>query len=340
MKPDTLPPPIILYPPDPFYGLRNIPIGVKLIVRVGVIGCGWFGSAHARVYRMLGDAKLVAVMDVRRDIAKGLAEIYHVNYYTSIEDMIRKESLDAVSVAVTPQHLHQAAQEAMLAGSSVLVEKPVVTSREELSDLEAIIKKTDAIFMPGFIEVFNPAVRALKDILDRGDVGSLLSIWSRRVGRLPKKAVGWKIGVSLDLAIHEMYVQHYVTGEKPLKVSSYTAKLLEDSGEEDLAIFLSHYPNGVISTIETNWLTPSGIREALFMGDKGSLIVNYPEQIVRVELADKVEQPRIRKSEPLREELSYFVSHVKSGEDPEIGYEFAKGVITSIFTGLENKILL
>ncbi len=311
-----------------------------MTVRVGVIGCGWFGSAHARVYRMAREAELTAVMDVREDAARKLAEIYHVNYYTSIEEMIRKESLDAVSIAVTPQHLYQAAKEAMMAGSSVLVEKPVVTSKEELESLEVVIKKSSGIFMPGFIEIFNPAVKVLKDLLDKGDVGNLLSIWSRRVGRLPKKSVGWKIGVSLDLAVHEMYIQHYIMGGKPLKIASYTAKLLENSSEEDLAIFLSHYPNRVISTIETNWLTPSGIREALFMGDEGSLIINYPEQIVRLELADRVEQPRIRKSEPLQRELSYFVNHVKSGEDLDIGYKFAKDVMMSLFIGLENKVML
>ncbi len=311
-----------------------------MTVRVGVIGCGWFGSAHARVYRTIGEAELLAVMDVREDAARKLAEIYHVNHYTSIEEMIRKESLDAVSIAVTPQYLYQATKEAMMAGSSVIVEKPVVTNKEELEDLEAVVKKSDGIFMPGFIEIFSPAVKVLKDFLDKGSIGNLLSIWSRRVGRLPKKSVGWKIGVSLDLAVHEMYIQHYIIGSKPSKIASYTAKLLENSGEEDLAIFLSYYPNGVISTIETNWLTPSGIREALFMGEEGSLIVNYPEQIVRLELADRVEQPRIRRSEPLQGELSYFVNHVKSGKDPDIGYKFAKEVMTSLFTGLENRIML
>jgi len=278
-------------------------------------------------------------MDVVEENAKKLAEAYHVNYYTSIEEMVRKESLDAVSIAVTPQHLFQATKEALESGASVLVEKPVVVSREELLNLEALIGR-GGIFMPGFIELFNPAVSTLKSLLDEGRVGDLLSIWSRRVGRIPKKAIGWKIGVSLDLAVHEMYIQHHMVGEAPSQVISYTAKLLDDGGGEDLAIFLSRFPSGVVSTIEANWLTPSGIREALFMGDRGSLVVNYPEQVVRVEAADRVEQPRIRKREPLQGELAYFIEHVKSSRDPEVGFDLAKSVLTSLFDGLDNRLSL
>ncbi len=308
-------------------------------VRVGVVGCGWFGSAHARVYRTIGEAQLVAVMDIVEENAKKLAETYHVNHYTSVEGMIRKESLDAVSIAVTPQYLFRAAREALEAGASVLVEKPVVVSREELLELESLVKRADGIFMPGFIELFNPAVDTAKSLLRQGKIGDLLSIWSRRVGRLPKKSIGWNIGVSLDLAIHEMYVQHHMVGEPPSSVFSYTAKLLNGGGGEDLAIFLARFRDGIISTIETNWLTPSGIREALIMGDGGSLVISYPDQVVRIESADKIEQPRIRRKEPLQGELSYFVEHVRRGHDPEIGIDLAKDVLNSLFKGLENRMV-
>ncbi len=307
-------------------------------VRVGVVGCGWFGSAHARVYRTVSDAQLVAVMDVVEENARRLAEAYHVNYYTSIEEMIRKESLDAVSVAVTPQYLFQAARDALEAGASVLVEKPVVVSKEELRELEGLVRRASGLFMPGFIELFNPAVSTAKSLLEGGRIGTLLSIWSRRVGRLPKKSIGWRIGVSLDLAIHEMYVQHHMVGAPPSRISSYTANLLERGEGEDLAIFLARFPGNVVSTIETNWLTPSGIREALIMGDEGSLVLSYPDQVVRIESAERVEQPRIRRREPLQGELSYFVDHVRKGKDPEIGFDLAKEVLTSLFEGLERRL--
>lgn len=309
-------------------------------VRVGVVGCGWFGSAHARVYRTIEGAELIAVMDVVEESAKRLAERYHINYYTSIERMVRKESLDAVSIAVTPQHLFEATREALESGSSVLVEKPVVTSREELTNLKSLVEKHGGLFMPGFIELFNPAVVVAKRLLDEGLIGSPLSIWSRRVGRFPKKSIGWKIGVSLDLAIHEMYVQNYLMDSPPTKVHSYVAKLLDGEGMEDLALFIARFPEGVISTIETNWLTPSGIREALIMGKRGSILINYPNQEVKVESADRVELPRIRRREPLQDELSYFVEHVERGNEPDIGMEFTEKVLNSIFDGLNNRLIL
>ncbi|MCD6245189.1 MAG: Gfo/Idh/MocA family oxidoreductase [Candidatus Korarchaeota archaeon] len=309
-----------------------------MTVKVGVIGCGWFGSAHARVYKALGNAQLVAVVDREKSYARRLGELYHVNYYTSLEEMVSRENPDAVSIAVTPQNLFEVTKQALEEGLSVLVEKPIVSSETELRDLERLLNRHNAIFMPGFIEIFNPAVEKLKGLISEGKVGDILSLWSRRVGRLPKKSIGWKIGVSLDLAIHEMYVQIYVLGSPPLKISSYTAKLLNGEGGEDLAIFISKFPEGVTSTIAANWLTPSGLREMLVMGTEGSIMVDYPNQSIKIETTDKTEQPRIRKEEPLRGELSYFIEHVKNGEDPEIGFRYARDVLNTLFTGLRNKL--
>ncbi len=308
-------------------------------VRVGVVGCGWFGSAHARVYRTIGDAKLVAVADKDENAARRLAEYYHVNHYTSVEGMIRRESLDAVSVVVTPQHLFEVTKEALELGISVLAEKPIVTSRNELSILSSIVKK-GGIFMPGFIELFNPAVMKLKELLEDGIIGSISSISSRRAGRLPKKVLGWKIGVVLDLGIHEAYVHRYLMNEDPLNSLSYTTRLLNDAEGEDLAILIFSYPNGVIAIIEANWLTTAGIRNMTITGENGSIFIDYTDQFIRVERGDHSLIPRLRKEEPLYKELLHFIESVKGGRDPIVGFEFAESVLNNIFNAMDRRIVL
>jgi len=311
----------------------------SLEVRVGVVGCGWFGSAHARVYRTIGDAKLVAVADKDENAARRLAEYYHVNHYTSVEGMIRRESLDAVSVVVTPQHLFEVTKEALELGISVLAEKPIVTSRNELSILSSIVKK-GGIFMPGFIELFNPAVMKLKELLEDGIIGSISSISSRRAGRLPKKVLGWKIGVVLDLGIHEAYVHRYLMNEDPLNSLSYTTRLLNDAEGEDLAILIFSYPNGVIAIIEANWLTTAGIRNMTITGENGSIFIDYTDQFIRVERGDHSLIPRLRKEEPLYKELLHFIESVKGGRDPIVGFEFAESVLNNIFNAMDRRIVL
>jgi len=309
-----------------------------LEVRVGVIGCGWFGSAHARVYRAIGDARLVAVADKDENAARRLAEYYHVNYYTSVEGMIRKESLDAVSVVVTPQHLFEVTKEALELGVSVLTEKPIVTSRNELSLLSSLVKK-GGIFMPGFIELFNPAVVKLKELLRDEIIGSISSISSRRAGRLPKKILGWKIGVILDLGIHEAYVHRYLMDEDPLDSLSYTARLLNDGEGEDLAILISSYPSNVIAIIEANWLTTAGIRSITITGEDGSISLDYADQFIRVERGDHSLIPRLRKEEPLYKELSHFIESIKGGKDPVVGFEFAEDVLNNIFNAMDRRVV-
>lgn len=307
-------------------------------VRVGVVGCGWFGSAHARVYRTIGDAKLVAVADKDEASARRLAETYHINYYTSVESMLSKESLDAVSVAVTPQHLFEVTRVALESGLSVLTEKPIVTSRSELSLLSSLVNR-GGIFMPGFIELFNPAVIKLKEFLDAGLIGRISSISSRRAGRLAKKMLGWRIGVTLDLAIHEVYVHRFLMGSRPREVHAYKARLLNEGDGEDLAILISSYGNGVVTVIEANWLTTAGIRQMTVTGDSGSISLDYADQFLRVDREDGVLIPKLRREEPLYRELSHFIQSVKEGREPEFSFKFAEDVLSTIFDAKEERVI-
>ncbi len=306
-------------------------------VRVGVVGCGWFGAAHARVYRTIGDAKLVAVADRDEASARKLAENYRINYYTSVEEMVSRESLDAVSVVVTPQHLFEVTKVALESGLSVLTEKPIVTSRSELSSLSSLIGK-GSIFMPGFTELFNPAVIKLKELLDDGAIGRVSSISSRRAGRLPKKVLGWKIGVIMDLAIHELYVHRFLMGERPSYLQAYAARLLNEGNGEDLAILISSYGNEVVAVIEANWLTAAGIREITVTGEDGTISLDYADQFLRIDRRDDVYMPRLRRDEPLYRELSHFVESVKEGKDPDFDFKFAEDVLEVLFEAVERSV--
>lgn len=303
-------------------------------VRVGVVGCGWFGAAHARVYKSIGDAKLVAVADKDETSAKKLAEVYHVNYYTSVEEMLSRESIDALSVVVTPQHLMEVTVTALESGASVLTEKPVVTSRSELLLLSSLVRK-GGIFMPGFIELFNPAVIKVKELLDNGTIGKISSISSKRAGRLPKKVLGWKIGVTLDLGVHEVYVHRFIMGERPKVLSSYMTRLLNYGEGEDLAVIVTSYSSGVVAIIEANWLTTAGIRQLMVTGEEGTISLDYADQLVKIEQKDWTLIPRLRKEEPLYRELSHFVSSVKEGKDPLVNFGFVEDVLTTIFDAIE-----
>ena len=272
-------------------------------VRVGVVGCGWFGAAHARVYRAAG-ADLVAVADVDGERAKRLGEVYRANYYSDYRRMLDLEDLDAVSVVVTPQNLAEVAVDAMERGISVLIEKPMAVSREQLEKLMKTYHNSGVIAMPGFIELFNPGYGKLREIVESGAVGEVLMISGTRLGRFPKRSLAWKIGVALDLAIHEVYIQMHLLGA-PRRVRAFIRRPRRQGGE-DIALYILSFDEAV-GLVEANWLTPAGLRVARVSGTSGSVWLDYLEQRVVLERLDSSVIPRVPRREPLLQEITHFI---------------------------------
>jgi len=303
--------------------------------RVGVIGCGWFGTAHARVYREIGNVDLVAVSDINLESARKVGEMYNARYYSSPQEMLEREELDAVSIAVTPQNLAKTGILAAENGVNMLVEKPVATSRQELEDLLSAVEKSGVIFMPGFIEIFNPAIEELGKLLRSGEIGDPLVISSERMGRNPKRPLGWNIGVSLDLGVHEMYVQIWLMGQ-PTAVRSVLRR--GENGYDEAAVFILSFDRDVLGVISANWLTPAGVRRIRVSGSRGSAWVDYLNQTLVVEKSDHSFMPQIRRKEPLLEELQSFISSVMDGRRPDVDERFTRDVLTSLFSGIEREI--
>ncbi len=301
-------------------------------VRVGVVGCGWFGRAHARVYRTLAGVELVAVSDVNLKLARSVAEGYGIEAYGSAQEMVEREDLDAVSVVVTPQKLVEAAVEAIEAGAHVLVEKPVATSLDQLRALRASASRHGAFVVPGFIELFNPGYRLLKRMVGDGELGDLYVISGKRIGRSPKREVKWEIGVSLDLGVHEAYIQLDLLGEDPESVWAFRRSVLGNE-VEDVALYIIEYPSGVVGVIEANWLTPISFRAVRVSGSRGSAELDYLRQTVLVDRTGESSILRTRWAEPLAEELSYFTEHVRDGREPDLNLETVERVLSLVLSG-------
>lgn len=140
-------------------------------IKVGVIGLGYMGSAHARIYSQLKGCELVGVCDVDSS-KKYLAERHRCKFFKRIKDFL-KEDLDAVSIC-TPTSFHkQVALEALKEGKHILIEKPLAT---DVKGAEEILKaRKSEVLAVGYIERFNPAVDKLKEVVDYNDIYSTIS---------------------------------------------------------------------------------------------------------------------------------------------------------------------
>ncbi|MEM3571575.1 MAG: Gfo/Idh/MocA family oxidoreductase, partial [Candidatus Bathyarchaeia archaeon] len=128
-------------------------------LKVGLIGCGFWGKNHARVYNELENAKLVAVCDIIEERAKNISKKYGCDWYKDIDEFLEKSDLEAISIC-TPTTTHfQVSSKCIKAGKHLLIEKPIGNNYFEAKNLVELAKKHKVRIMPGHIERFNPVIQ-------------------------------------------------------------------------------------------------------------------------------------------------------------------------------------
>jgi UDP-N-acetylglucosamine 3-dehydrogenase len=299
-----------------------------------VIGAGWFGRAHCRVYRDLTNVRLVAVADSDSSRVTEVAHIYGCRPYVDAYDMIRKEKLDAVSIAVSPQNLSKVASKVLDCDiRGILVEKPVATSLQEVNELLNKSEEKGVPVIPGFIELFNPCIERLQEAINKNnEIGQPYVASSKRIGRNPKR--GWDIGVLLDLGIHEIYVLRKLFGS-PQRVFCQT-KSYGGGKTEDMANLIIGFENGVVGMVETNWITPIGIRSMIVTGSEGCIDIDYITQELKLINKEQIVRPHFTFEEPLKRELKAFTESIEQKKDPPVNLRDAKESLEIAFAALNS----
>ncbi len=237
-------------------------------LKAAVIGAGSMGSRHARIFAELPETDLVAVVGASTANCVRVAEQYASTPYTDTQQMLTVAQPDLVSVAVPTVHHLVVAKTALAAGCHVLVEKPIASTVDEAQALIPAAVAADRKLMVGHIVRFDPAVQALKQHIDAGELGPIHQIVCRRVSPFPHRVRD--VGVALDLAPHDLDLMHYITGQAPSSVYAHTAQRFH-ARHEDLLAALLRFPGGIIGILEINWLTPIRVRDVTVLGDRGML---------------------------------------------------------------------
>jgi len=293
------------------------------MINVAVVGIGNMGRHHARVYSELKEANLVALADLNENGA-AVAKKFGCRFYRDYREMLKKEKIDAISVAV-PTKLHEEiALHCIDAGKHVLIEKPIAENIESAQRIIEAGRKKSVVVAVGHIERFNPAVQKLKEIIAQGKLGEITSIIARRVGIFPPQIKD--ANVVVDLAVHDIDVFNFLLERSPKSIYAMAGKAL-DKRREDHAIILVDY--ALPCFIQVNWITPVKIRNLAVTGTKGYAELNYITQELKLyesiyektydtfgDFVWKFGMPReievsIQKEEPLKLELDNFIKSVK-----------------------------
>lgn len=234
--------------------------------RVGLIGLGSMGRNHARVLLGLPDTQLVGIHDPVFEAE----EFFGVPIIRDVDDLIGR-GLDYCVVATpTATHLEIGGH---LADRDVpsLIEKPVAQSSADARLLGSRFSARGVPAAVGHIERFNPAVVALRDRLATGALGEVFQVSTRRLSPLPKR-VG-DVGVTFDLATHDIDITRFVLGSEYGKLHSLVRSRPGREHEDALAV-LAEMTDGTMVTHSVNWLSPLKERIVTVTGDRGMFIAD------------------------------------------------------------------
>ena len=187
----------------------------------------------------------------------------------------------------------------------------------------------------GHVERFNPAVLELGRLLGAGWLSTVYAITSRRAGPFPDRIRD--VGVTIDLATHDVDILSFVAGERPSRVSAETAQRVHQE-HEDLLFGLLSFPSGTVGMLDVDWLTPAKRRTLTVVGEEGMFELDYLSQRLTFTRSTDTTNPRLiggyaptfegesvdlplESGEPLAAELDAFLSVVRDGGRPVVDAE-------------------
>lgn len=301
------------------------------MIRVGVIGVGSMGKNHVRIYSEMEDVELVAISDVNKALVDELSHTFKTVPYYDYKELL-KQNLDAVSIVVPTKMHKMVALDALNAGINVLVEKPIADTLENAEEMIKTAKKKNLTFMVGHIERFNPAIIKLKEIIESGQLGEVVSISTRRVG--PYSPRIRDVGVILDIGVHDIDVISYLYGKKIDQV--YTIAGANIHSSEDHASIHLRFDHDFSGLVDVNWLTPHKTRTLTAVGVGGVAYLDYVKQSLVLHDKEWVREAKIDQKEPLLNELEHFIKWVSNKEKPHPNGEEGKHALEACLAAITS----
>ena len=255
----------------------------------------------------------------------------------------RTTAVDAVVIATPVFTHHKLTTMCLEAGKHVFVEKPLAASSGEARDLLDLAEERERVLMCGHTFLYSPAVREVKELLDRGELGDLHFISSSRVNLGPYRS---DVSVVFDLGPHDFSILRYWLDAVPSAVSAVGRDVITD-GVSDVAFVDLTYPDGLLAHVELSWLAPSKLRRTVIVGSEKMLVyedgsaepvrlfdsgIEYqdPETYGEYQLSyrtGEIVSLRVEPKEPIVAELEDFLASVRTGSKPVSGPEVAIDVI-------------
>src|ERR1700724_1425380 len=311
--------------------LGHVPIPSD-VVRVGVIGYGYWGPNLTRNFNTPGGSRVVAICDQRADALRRASQEYpRIRLTSDLAELVASPQVDAIAVA-TPVWTHfEIAKAALLCGKHVFVEKPFTATSPQAEELIELAQTKRLTMMVDHTFLFTGAVKKIRSLIEDDSLGKLYYYDSTRVNL---GLFQHDVNVIWDLAPHDLSIMDYLIKDKPQGVVATGERHL--NGVADIAFLTPYYPNNMIGHINVNWLSPVKVRTTLIGGEKKMLVWNDLEADDKLKIYDKGVQmsgdrvyqllvsyrsgdmwaPRVEQVEALKLEAAYFVDCILNDKKP------------------------
>jgi predicted dehydrogenase len=317
------------------------------LIRVAVIGLGYWGPNLVRNLHELEGVEVAAVCDLRADALSAISRRYPaVRLTTRYDEVLRDDRVDAVAIVTPVSTHHPLALAALNAGKHVFVEKPLAASSQAALELIGRANEAGLVLMPGHTFLYSPPVIAIKSMIDAGELGSIYFVSTSRVNLGLHQS---DVSVAWDLGPHDFSILRYWLDETPSHASALSRGCIVPD-IPDVAFIDLEYGSGTVAHVELSWLAPSKLRRTTIVGsrkmivyddtsaepvrvfDSGAVVPN-PESFGQYKLTYRtgdIVSPHLEAAEPLYRELGDFCAAIRTGERPRSSAELGLEVVRTI----------
>ncbi len=303
------------------------------MLKVGVIGYGYWGPNIVRNFYGLENVKVVSICDQDKSSLDKAGKLYsNINLIRDSDDIINSPEIDAIAI-VTPVSTHyELAKKSLENGKHVFIEKPFTHTVNEAETLIELAEKKNLKIMVDHTFLFTGAVRKIKEVIDSNDLGEIYYYDSTRVNL---GLFQHDVNVVWDLAPHDFSIMDYVINDKPVAVSACGKSHVY--GYEDVAYITVFFLNNMIAHFNVNWMSPVKVRSTLIGGEKKMLAWNDVSVDEKIKIYDKgvkvqskegiydllvsyrtgdIWAPKVEQTEALKLETEYFIDCIQNNRDP------------------------
>jgi predicted dehydrogenase len=303
------------------------------MLQVALIGYGYWGPNIGRNFNELEGARVAAVADLSEERrAAARRKLPGARVLESAEEAIRDPEIDAVAVCTPLSSHYELARMALEAGKHVLVEKPMTASSAEAQALVELAERAGRVLMVDHTFCYHGAVRCIKKIIDRGDLGRIYYFDSVRINLGAFQA---DTNVIWDLAPHDLSIMDYLLGAEPVAAAAHGVSHFGD--RENVAYLYLEFKDKLIGHVHVNWLAPVKVRQTIIGGEKRMIIYDdlaYEDKVrvydkgVSVESREDVYKtlikyrtgdmwaPQYEQQEALAVECRHFLECIRTGSRP------------------------